>query len=241
MLADRGLYAPWLYRQIVAQGWHPFLRINLRAKACVQASDRWEWISQWLPAVGQQWAARVAYFAVPQTRLDCTLLLCQESGYAEPWVIVTDLPPQQVHAAWYRLRAWIEGGFKDYKRGQWGRQHTKMRDPERAERLWLALAVSTLWAAGHPHPTPKRVRERAGSARRWLVLPLPALRAGSRSPQWPSLWERRPRRDGGTEAAAAAAPLPEAGRGAGGKTPFPPNCREDRGQGMRSAPTCKLD
>jgi hypothetical protein len=24
-LADRGLYAPWLYRQIVAQGWHPHL------------------------------------------------------------------------------------------------------------------------------------------------------------------------------------------------------------------------
>src|SRR5260221_2189359 len=50
VLADRGLYAPWLYRQIVAQGWHPFLRINAGAKACVQGSDRWEWITHWLPA-----------------------------------------------------------------------------------------------------------------------------------------------------------------------------------------------
>jgi hypothetical protein len=25
VLADRGLYAPWLYRQIVAQGWYPRL------------------------------------------------------------------------------------------------------------------------------------------------------------------------------------------------------------------------
>lgn len=148
VLADRGLYAPWLYRQIVAQGWHPFLRINPGAKACLQGSDRWEWISHWLPASGQQWAARVACFADKKTRLDCTLLLCRESGYEEPWVIVTDLPPQQVHAAWYRLRAWIEGGFKDYKRGGWGWQHTKMLDPERAERLWLALAVSTLWVVG---------------------------------------------------------------------------------------------
>ena len=56
--------------------------------------------------------------------------------------------PQQVQGAWYRLRAWIEGGFKDFKRGQWGWQHTKMLDPERAERLWLALAVSTLWVVG---------------------------------------------------------------------------------------------
>ncbi len=73
VLADRGLYAPWLYRQIVAQGWHPFLRINLGAKACVQGSDRWEWISHWLPAVGEQWVQRVACFADRKTRLDCTL------------------------------------------------------------------------------------------------------------------------------------------------------------------------
>jgi Transposase DDE domain len=148
VLADRGLYAPWLYRQIVAQGWHPFLRINMGAKVCVQGSDRWEWIAHWLPASGQQWAARVICFADKKTRLDCTLVLCQEPGYEEAWAVVTDLPPQQVHGAWYRLRAWIEGGFKDYKRGQWGWHHTKMLDPQRAERLWLVLALSTLWVVG---------------------------------------------------------------------------------------------
>jgi len=148
VLADRGLYAPWLYRQIVAQGWHPFLRINLGAKVCLAGSERWEWISHWLPAVGEQWAQQVSCFADKQNRLDCTLLICREPGYEEAWVIVTDLPPSQVHGAWYRLRAWIEGGFKDYKRGQWGWHHTKMLDPERAERLWLALAVSTLWVVG---------------------------------------------------------------------------------------------
>lgn len=148
VLADRGLYAPWLYRQIVAQGWHPFLRINLGAKACVQGSDKWEWITHWLPAPGEQWVQRVACFVDKKNRLDCTLLLCREPGYEEAWAVVTDLPAQQVHAAWYRLRAWIEGGFKDYKRGQWGWHHTKMLDPARAERLWLVLAVSTLWVVG---------------------------------------------------------------------------------------------
>lgn len=148
VLADRGLYAPWLYRQIVAQGWHPFLRINVGAKACLKGSDRWEWIAQWLPAVGEQWAQRVSCFADKPNRLECTLLICREAGYEEAWIIVTDLPPEQVHGAWYRLRAWIEGGFKDFKRGGWGWQHTKMLDPQRAERLWLALAVSTLWVVG---------------------------------------------------------------------------------------------
>jgi len=148
VLADRGLYAPWLYRQIVAQGWHAFLRINVGAKACVQGSDRWEWIAQWLPPMGEQWAGRVHCFADKPNRLECTLLICREPGYEEAWIIVTDLPPSQVYGAWYRLRAWIEGGFKDFKRGQWGWQHTKMLDPQRAERLWLALAVSTLWVVG---------------------------------------------------------------------------------------------
>jgi hypothetical protein len=146
--ADRGLYAPWLYRQIVAQGWHPFLRINVGAKAWVAGSDRWQWLSHWIPALGEQWAERVTCFAERKNPLACTLLICREVGYEEAWVIVTDLAPQQVHGAWYRMRAWIEGGFKDYKRGQWGWQHTKMLDPQRAERLWLALAVGTLWVVG---------------------------------------------------------------------------------------------
>ena len=44
------------------------------------------------------------------------------------------------------MRSWIEGDFKDTKRGGWGWHQTKMVDPERAERLWLAIAVATLWA-----------------------------------------------------------------------------------------------
>lgn len=177
VLADRGLYAPWLYRQIMAQGWHPFLRINLGAKACLAGSESWHWLNHWLPSVGQQWAGRVSCFADKTNRLDCTLLLCQESGYQEAWVIVTDLPASQVQGPWYRLRAWVEGGFKDYKRGGWGWHHTKMEDPQRAERLWLALAVSTLWVVGvgsqaevsHPARHPEQLpathvaRQRAGS------------------------------------------------------------------------------
>lgn len=66
-------------------------------------------------------------------------------GCAEPWLILTDLPPQTGAAAWYGLRAWIEQGFKITKRGGWQWQRTQMRDAQRAERLWLAVAVATLW------------------------------------------------------------------------------------------------
>ena len=75
----------------------------------------------------------------------CTLLARWDEGYEEVWLIVTDLAPQQATAAWYGMRSWIEGGFKDTKRGGWQWHQTKMADPERAERLWLAIAVATLW------------------------------------------------------------------------------------------------
>ena len=69
-----------------------------------------------------------------------------EEGQDEPWLVLTDLPPDGAEIAWYGLRAWIEAGFKDTKRGGWHWEQTKMRAPERVERLWLAIALGTLWA-----------------------------------------------------------------------------------------------
>jgi len=66
-------------------------------------------------------------------------------GHDEPWFILTDLPAEGCDAAWYGLRTWCEQGFKCYKRGGWQWQYTRMTDPGRAARVWLALAVANLW------------------------------------------------------------------------------------------------
>jgi hypothetical protein len=60
-------------------------------------------------------------------------------------LILTDLPPEASTACWYGLRAWIEQGFKITKRAGWQWHRTHMTKPERAARLWLAVAVATLW------------------------------------------------------------------------------------------------
>ena len=78
--------------------------------------------------------------------MPCTLLAQWEVGYEGAWLVVTDLAPAQATGAWYGMRSWIEAGFKDCKRGGWHWHQTKMVDPKRAERLWLALAVATFWA-----------------------------------------------------------------------------------------------
>jgi hypothetical protein len=145
VLADRGLYANWLFQAITQRGWHPFLRINRQGQYRVQGQATFRPLSQVITRVGERWADRVTCFKTSERQMNVTLLARWDRPYREPWLIVTDLPPAVADVAWYALRAWIECGFKDAKRGGWHWEQTKMRDPRRAERLWLAMAVATLW------------------------------------------------------------------------------------------------
>jgi hypothetical protein len=145
VLADRGLYARWLFTTIQARGWHPYLRINRQGHYRPAGAPTFRPLSQVVTRVGQAWAGVVTCFATPERQLACTLLARWDAGYRDPWLVLTDLPPSAADVAWYGLRAWIECGFKDSKRGGWQWHQTKMTSPGRAERLWLVIAVATLW------------------------------------------------------------------------------------------------
>jgi Transposase DDE domain len=145
VLADRGLYAGWLFRRIVRLGWHPFLRINTGGTFRPDPQAGYRPLSSFVPCPGTGWRGTGTAFKSPQRRLRCTLLACWEEGYTAPWLILTDLPPDASEAGWYGLRAWIEQGFKVTKRAGWQWQRTRMTEPQRAARLWLAVAVATLW------------------------------------------------------------------------------------------------
>jgi hypothetical protein len=143
VLTDRGLYSPKLFRHIQSMGWHPFMRIN----ACGTfrpAGDR-----HFLPIQGfarePGQCCRVTGTAFKSSRVPATLLAYWEEGHKEAWFILTDLPTEACNACWYGMRAWIEQGFRTIKRGglQWNQ--TRMTDPGRAQRLWLAMSVSTIW------------------------------------------------------------------------------------------------
>ena len=145
VLADRGLYAPWLFRRIVKLGWHPFLRINSGGTFRPASTPGFRPLTTFAPQPGTRWRGRGTAFQQAGRQLECTLLALWEDGYKDPWLILTDLPPEASDAAWYGLRAWIEQGFKITKRAGWQWHRTRMTDPERAARLWLAVAVATLW------------------------------------------------------------------------------------------------
>jgi hypothetical protein len=202
VMSDRGLYARWLFQEIVALGWHPLMRITHQSKFRMNGSPSSIPVTAFVPKVGQRWqGSGVAFPRRPCRRLDCTLLACWEAGHDEPWFVLTDLGPDQSEGLWYGMRAWIEHGFKLLKSQGWQWQMTRMTDPDRASRLWLVLAVATRYvlAVGGeadasdtevetlPLPPPssrttraaERIPGRSTQARRPLACPV----LSSRGPQ----------------------------------------------------------
>ncbi len=120
-------------------------QLNKGGKARPKGCDTSHWLATFVPVHGYTWSGPVRCFTEASSRLDCTLVARWDEDYQDPWLIVTDLLPTQADVAWYAMRAWIECGFKDTKRGGWTWHHTKMEDPGRAEQHWLVMAVATLW------------------------------------------------------------------------------------------------
>lgn len=147
VMTDRGLYARWLFQEIVSLGWHPMMRVTRMGKFLPEGWTKAQAFPQFVPTVGSSWQGRgIAFPRKPERRLECTLLACWTEGHEDGWYILTDLPPQAAKAAWYGLRMWIEHGYKQFKSGGWQWQVSRIDDPDRAGRLWLAIALATFWA-----------------------------------------------------------------------------------------------
>lgn len=143
VLADRGLYARWLFTAIQDCHWHPFLRVNSRGLYRPKDGSEFRSLSLAVHQPGCTWSGAITCFKT--NSIEATLLARWDSGYKDPWLIITDLPVEKASACWYGLRTWIERGFKHIKSAGWRWQYTRMTDPQRANRLWLAIAVATLW------------------------------------------------------------------------------------------------
>lgn len=141
--ADRGLYADWLYEEITSLGWHPFLRINHQGQYCTPDSDLWQPLATVVTHQSQDWSGQVTCFK--SNPINCTLLARWSDSYAAPWLILTDLESTNADVSWYGFRSWIECSYRDLKSDGFGWHKTRLRQPDRAERHWLAMAVAMLW------------------------------------------------------------------------------------------------
>ena len=90
------------------------------------------------------WIGIGTAFSKATVKRRCTLLAVWYVEQEEPWIILTDLPPDEVGVSWYALRFWIELGFKALKSQGWQWQKTRRTDPARISRHWFVLSVATL-------------------------------------------------------------------------------------------------
>ena len=148
VLCDRGISSPKLWQQIRAQGWHPCMRYRKNITFCADGGKRLPAL-RFLSRPDTAWAGQGTAFSTPKAKRHCTLMVVWYVEQEEPWVILTDLPPQEVGVSWYALRFWIELGFKALKSLGWKWDKTRRTDPTRISRHWLVLPVATLLALAY--------------------------------------------------------------------------------------------
>ena len=157
--ADRGLYADWLYEEITTLNWHPFLRINCQGQYYSKSSSSWQPLATAVTHEKKNWSGKITCFK--SNPIDCTLLAKWDDAYADPWLILTDLEPIKADVSWYGFRSWIEArkrafarrmfhslvecSYRDLKSDGFGWDKTRLKQPDRAERHWLAMSVAMLW------------------------------------------------------------------------------------------------
>jgi Transposase DDE domain len=183
LMADRGLYAAWLYQAIVKLGWHPMLRVKEDLSFRARGEETFSPMEQRVKRRGRGWSGK-GEWSEHGERMEGTVLIRWEKGYEEKLVVVTDLNEKEANAAWYQMRFWIEDEYKDHKSGGWGWEQTKMTDPGRAERQWLARAVAmqmaVLIGGQEEAEEQERKRRKAKGKRRVGKPPKPVCRPRAR-------------------------------------------------------------
>lgn len=143
VMTDRGLWSPRLWHQIKENGWHPLMRVRPEA-TFAPLGERRRRAKELVPGAGSCWVGEGVAYKEKAKRIAATLLVVWAHGQKEPWLLLTDLDPDDVGVSWYGLRVWIELGFRALKSFGWHWERTRRTDPDRIARHWLVLAVATL-------------------------------------------------------------------------------------------------
>jgi len=146
VMADRGLWSPRLWGTIQDLGWHPLMRVRPDATFRPQGGERIA-ARTLVPEPGRSWIGAGVAFKHAPVRQAATLVAVWDIDQKEPWLLLTDLPPEHVEPGWYGLRTWIELGFRALKSFGWHWERSRRIEPQRVARHWLILAVATLWTA----------------------------------------------------------------------------------------------
>jgi hypothetical protein len=144
IIADREFHsihlATWI-EQTLGLGF--ILRIKAGTK--VQRKSRWSGAGQ-LARKGQ----RLFYPSVKVTTDDkathrVNLVTVWDHDEEEPWLLITNHTDPEMVRETYAKRFWIEEMFSDHKSRGLNLESTRITDPDRLERLLVAVTLAYLW------------------------------------------------------------------------------------------------
>lgn len=98
VMADRGLYAAWLYRAIQRLGWHPMLRVKESLHCRAQGEEDFSPMGLRVPRHGRGWSG-TGEWSEHGEWMKGTLLMRWEKGYEEKLAMVTDLGEKEGNPA----------------------------------------------------------------------------------------------------------------------------------------------
>ena len=146
-----------------------------------------------VPRPDTAWVGTGTAFGAAAAKRRCTLLAVWYVEQEEPWIILTDLPPEEVGVSWYALRFYHRIGLQGGQEPGHGTMGPKTRrtDPARVSRHWLVLSVATLarpWPMGPGSGRRQRAQDCPGqspdaSQGPAVPAPLPLAEAGRRTGQ----------------------------------------------------------
>lgn len=145
VLTDRGLFSRDLFHGIRRRKWHPFMRRSTLGMFRPACGHYFQDLTYFAQKPGTCWYGSGTLFKTKNKQVKCVLLAFWEESHKEAWFIITDMQPEDTNVRWYGLRMWIEQSFRTIKRGGWQWHRTRMTDPKRVSRHWLAISVATLW------------------------------------------------------------------------------------------------
>ena len=140
--ADRGIgTSPALLRAIEQLGWYYLVRVTKQVRVQVDGQVPVPF-TQFVPHPGTTWHGPVAAFKKAGW-IRCWAHGHWPPGHAEPWLLLTNHPEAQ--GAWYGMRMWEELAFRDFKSYGWQWQRSRVWRAERANILWLVMALAYVW------------------------------------------------------------------------------------------------
>lgn len=140
LLADRGLAWPAVLDCCVALGWHYVLRIQRHTRVLLDSGGTVP-AGQLVRQRGACWFGTAQVFKKAHWRR-VNLVAYWGPAHKEPWLLITDLPPNHARVRQYAKRMHVEQGFRDEKSHGLHWNQSRIRDPQHANRLLLLIAFA---------------------------------------------------------------------------------------------------